>query len=106
MVKPKSKTIAIILAILLGYWTYLYTYSVDKAKFWSYVAIVFVVTFVAVSFSHDGAKSAATVMQMIASVALWGIPLVHTIMRPKEFYENYPMIVESMNQNATIYRED
>ena len=32
--EPKSKIVAIILAIFFGFWGYLYTYSYDSGKFW------------------------------------------------------------------------
>ncbi len=33
--KPgKSKSTAVLLAVFLGFWTFLYSYRVDKAKFW------------------------------------------------------------------------
>ncbi len=31
---PKDKTIAVLLAVFLSFWTWLYTYDRDKKKFW------------------------------------------------------------------------
>jgi len=33
-IEPKSKTTAVLLAVFLGLWTWVYTYDRDKAKFW------------------------------------------------------------------------
>ncbi len=36
---PKDRSIALILAILFGFWTWLYTYQVDSWKFWINLAL-------------------------------------------------------------------
>lgn len=33
-VKPKGKNVAVLLAVLLGFWTRCYTYKKDAWKFW------------------------------------------------------------------------
>ena len=34
---PKSKTVSIVLAVLFGFWSWLYTYRKDRIKFWSFL---------------------------------------------------------------------
>jgi hypothetical protein len=49
-VAPKTKNTAIVLAVFLGYWTYLYTFAKDKSKFWIFLAansIASIITFTA-----------------------------------------------------------
>jgi hypothetical protein len=38
----KSKTAAVLLAVFLGGWSWLYTYKYNKAKFWITFSIIFV----------------------------------------------------------------
>lgn len=68
---PKDRSIAIILAILFGPWTWAYTYEVDSTKFWINLAV----TVVTCGFWGLGAW-------------IWAIIDVAT--RPQEFYDNYP----------------
>lgn len=37
----KDKTTAILLAVFLSFWTFLYTYKEDKVLFWVYLVVVF-----------------------------------------------------------------
>jgi hypothetical protein len=41
-VAPKTKNAAVLLAVFLGFWTYLYTFAKDKVKFWIFLAASFV----------------------------------------------------------------
>jgi hypothetical protein len=49
---PKTKNTAILLAVFVGYWTYLYTFAKDKSKFWIFLAansiasIITLITFI------------------------------------------------------------
>jgi len=39
----KDKGIAIVLAIFLGFWSWLYTYKKDFKKFWIFISLIFVI---------------------------------------------------------------
>jgi hypothetical protein len=39
---PKSKGIAILLAVFLSFWTWVYTYRINKTKFWVGLGLSFV----------------------------------------------------------------
>ena len=41
-VAPKTKNAAVLLAVFLGFWTYLYTFAKDKVKFWIFLATSFI----------------------------------------------------------------
>ncbi len=69
----KSKTTAIILAILLGQWTWLYTYRQDSDKFWFGMIICFFGIF----------------LLFIPNVIVWIWTMIDTINKPIEWYENY-----------------
>lgn len=68
---PKDKTVAIILAIFFGFWTWVYTYQKDAGKFWGNLALT------------------------VITVGIWGIvawiwAIVSTVSRPDAFYSNFP----------------
>ena len=77
--KRKDKSIAVLLAVFLGFWTWAYTYDRDKAKFWVGLGLfafgVFTLAF------GIGAL-------ILGGVWLWSIIAVAT--RPSEFYEYFP----------------
>jgi hypothetical protein len=70
---PKRKSTAVLLAVFLGLWSWLYTYDRDKLKFWVNL-ILAVITF-----------------------GFWGIiswvwAIVDTAVKPPDFYQNYPAV--------------
>ncbi len=69
--RAKDKTIALLLAIFLGFWTWVYTYDLDSGKFW----INFILSLV--------------------SCGLWGFvawiwAIIDVVSRPDSFYTNFP----------------
>ena len=66
----KEKTTAVILAVILGFWTWLYTYRIDKFKFWLCL-ILSIVTF--------------GIFWFIA----WIWAIIETVNRPKVFFDNF-----------------
>jgi hypothetical protein len=82
----KEKSTAVILAVILGFWTWLYTYRRDKFKFW----VSCILTLVTFGF-----------FWFIA----WIWAIVETVNRPKEFYENfsqYPFMMSNQIANTDI----
>jgi len=68
---PKDKTVAVLLAVFLGIWTWVYTYQKDSDKFW-FNLILSVIT-----------------------LGIWGIvawiwAIVSAASRTPDFYRNYP----------------
>lgn len=66
-----NKLAAILLAVFLGFWAWLYTYERDTAKFWVNLGLT------------------------IVTLGIWGIvgwiwAIVDTSSRPDEFYQQYP----------------
>ena len=67
----KQKMTAILLAVFLGFWTWLYTYRVDAWKFWLNLGLT------------------------VVTLGIWGIcvawlwAVISTATRPEEFFENY-----------------
>jgi hypothetical protein len=68
---PKSKTTAVLLAIFLAQWTWLYTYDKDSTKFWVNTLL-----------------GILTAGFWLFIAWIWAI--VIAVKRPQEFYTNYP----------------
>ena len=69
---PKSKTTAILLAVFLTFWTWVYTYKVDSWKFWlNLVASILT----------------AGVWAILVS---WPWAIINAAIRPNEWYETFP----------------
>jgi hypothetical protein len=69
-VKTKDKTVAVLLAIFLSFWTWCYTYRTDAWKFWLNLGL------------------------FVVSIGFWGPvawiwAIVDAARRPKEFYDNF-----------------
>lgn len=68
---PKERVVALLLAIFLAFWTWLYTYKVDATKFWLNLALTIVTC-------------------GLWSVIAWVWALVDVLSRPESFYTNFP----------------
>ena len=106
VVPLKSKTTAVVLAVFLGIWSWLYTYDVNKKKFWGTLtfylglSVVFVVWGVYMYFQVQigNYRDAVEIMffQIVGYVwiftptglTLWAI--IDNATKPSAFYENYP----------------
>jgi hypothetical protein len=79
----KSKTIAVVLAVLISPAAWLYTYREDGAKFWGWVGLVAVAVFLAL------ASPALTAITSLAGFAYWVWTIVGVARRPAEWYSEY-----------------
>jgi hypothetical protein len=107
-VNPKSKTASILLAVFLGFWTWLYTYKKDHWKFWVSLGISIVVGIglgIAMSWfviaginSFDSLDASAIgfiiayILAIIVSFGLWVWSVVDTAIKKDEWYTHYPMV--------------
>ena len=71
--KTKSKTIAVILAIIFGFWAWLYTYREDYVKFW--IGLV--------------ASLAGFSLFYIPNFIVWISAIIDTIRKDNDFYYDY-----------------
>jgi glucose uptake protein GlcU len=99
--KPKNKAVAIILAVIFGYWSWLYTYKKDTTKFWVYLCILLpssvgMVILLNIFISNQTTGKFFTnygtwiwlYFLISSSASIWA--LVKSIGRPASFYDNYP----------------
>ena len=75
---PKSKGIAILLAVFLSFWTWLYTYRMNKVKFW----VGFGLAVVGAVLSIVGVG-----LLIVAGVWLWAV--IDSIATPDQKYLTY-----------------
>jgi hypothetical protein len=82
---PKNKTTAVLLAIFLGFITWMYTYEKDAWKFWTAFAITV----------GDVILSAVTlgvwlVVAIPLGIGIWVWGIIDTAARSQQFYNLYP----------------
>ena len=76
---PRSKGVAILLAVFLGGWTWLYTYKRDAKKFWTGFALAVV-----------GAVLAIVFIGYLFFLAIWIWAIVDTATKSDGWYQQYP----------------
>jgi len=68
---PKNKTTALVLAVLFGFWSWLYTYQKDSGKFW-------------------GNFVASILTLGIWSIVAWVWAIIDTANKTEEYYLRFP----------------
>jgi hypothetical protein len=79
----KSKTRALILALLFSYWTWLYTFKRDRIKF--FIALILALA----AFAGYYVISRFSYFSLAVSLILWVWPLVDTLRKRPEWYAGY-----------------
>lgn len=86
---PRSKGVAVALAVFFSFFTWLYTYRQDRRKFWVAVwllAAEFLLSVLAVAADAPGLLVADTLI----SLGVWIWAIVSTIAKPEADYRSYP----------------
>jgi hypothetical protein len=89
-VGSKSKTAAVLLAVFLSYWTWLYTFKTDKWKFFVGLGL-FVILYVPPLFFQAG-FFLANLFSILSVLALLGVSvwaIIDTAIKPSSFYSGY-----------------
>jgi hypothetical protein len=100
----KSKTTAVVLAVFLGGWSWLYTYKVNAYKFWlttiilvfAFINLVSVFITLQVKINNGTATiedatpvSAASLIIGLLNFSFWLWALLEHAIKPQSFYTNY-----------------
>ena len=80
----KSKTTAVLLAVFLAPFNWLYTYKKDVAKFW--IALVVDIIFTIILIASEGEASP---LVFIVWIAIWIWAIIDVSVKDKEWYENF-----------------
>lgn len=100
VITPKSKIIAILLAIFFSYWSWLYTYGKNSRKFWLSITIFFAILIFTIIYScsaifEETVISAPPIsfayIYWIYFIGVWLWPIIEYSIRPRSFYEKYPI---------------
>ena len=106
-VPAKNKVAAIVLAVFLGYWSWLYTYRKNSIKFWSTLGVFAIIFVINISYSCSfirDAMSGATypgdyfsggfmvfaILAYIIYLFIWIWAVVDNVVKPERFYTDYP----------------
>ncbi len=107
-VQSKDKTVAILLAVFLSFWTWLYTYEKNKKNFWialisiisSILILVVLVVLSAITQGQADADALRTsvnlfsafmgilVVLLLLGITLWAI--IDVASKPDAWYQQYP----------------
>lgn len=82
---PKSRSTAVLLAIFLGYFTWLYTYERDAWKFWVNLAVAFANVFLIVV-----TIGFWLIVAVPLGIGVWIWAIVDVAAKPQQFYDRYP----------------
>ena len=91
----KDKTVAVVLAVFLSGWTWLYTYRFNAAKFWIYIGASFFLFLIgiivfAASFDYYASDSLGVIVLVyVVSFGFWVWAVIDSATKPREYYENY-----------------
>ncbi|MCL4435030.1 MAG: zinc ribbon domain-containing protein [Actinobacteria bacterium] len=83
---PKSKTAAILLAVFLSFWTWLYTYQRDASKFWLGLGLAVGGFFLGMLLSF----LIVPIIFLFAPFGVWVWAIVDTASKPDQYYLRYP----------------
>lgn len=114
----KSKTTAVVLAVFLGFWSWLYTFQVNKVKFFIGLGVGVVSSIIQISTAIVNADSnewyqacindviygstsleeclqyqpdqTGTFVALFISFGVWLWPLIDNARKPASFYQGYP----------------
>lgn len=80
---PKDKTIAVLLAVFLGFWTWLYTYPRDSSKFW--IGLVLNLVSVPLWFAFG--------FGLLVEIGVWIWAIVDVAAKSQHYYAQFPNAV-------------
>lgn len=94
--RGKDKAVAVVLAVFLSGWTWLYTYRFNAAKFWIYIGGSFfliltgIASFAASLDAYDPEPAVGVIAFVyVVSFAFWLWAVIDSATKPREYYENY-----------------
>ncbi len=79
----KSKFVAVLLAVIFGFWTWLYTYKRDYQKFW--ICFVPGLILIALVFFFPD----LLLLEELIAVGVWIWAVLDTLLKKQEWYRDY-----------------
>ncbi len=76
---PHSKGAAVLLAIFLSFWTWVYTYKRDAAKFWWGLGLAIL-----------GGITAILLIGIVILFGVWAWAVIDTASKSEYWYQQYP----------------
>ncbi len=99
-VPVKSKLTAVLLSVFLGYWSWLYTYKKNYAKFWIslggimvIIIIIFALVILVINYNMALFVNYGTwiwLFWLMCNGGIWLWALIDNATKSDSFYENYP----------------
>ena len=82
----KSKSVAVVLALFLGVWSFLYTYKKDMAAFWIGLGLQIFLLFGILAAPSGGSEGAI----ILVGFAFGLVAFIVAVSRNSEWYQRYP----------------
>jgi len=105
----KNKVVAVVLAVFLSFWSWLYTYGKNKIKFWSAIGVYAILFMANVCYSctmiqdsmyyedavtpdsyFTGGFLALAIFINIVYFGIWLWAVLDNALKPESFYRDYP----------------
>jgi hypothetical protein len=88
--QARSKTAAVLLAVFVGVWSFLYTFRSDAAAFWLGLAAPFVATLLAILISGGRLVGWQIIFAIFVSALVSVLAIVRQATRSSEWFARYP----------------
>jgi hypothetical protein len=85
--RPKSRSSAVLLAIFLSFFTWLYTYEKDSWKFWLNLAVAVVNIVLSVL-----TLGIWLLIALPVAFAAWMWAIIDVAVKPRRYYDMYPLV--------------
>jgi hypothetical protein len=79
MGSPRSKGAAVLLAVFLSFWTWIYTYKLDAGKFWGGLVLAVI-----------GAVLSLFLVGFFVILGVWLWAVIDTATKSEQWYQQYP----------------
>ena len=101
LLRGRKKWIAIVLALIISGWAWLYTYRINRGKFWAFAALWLIDLIVPAAVYANTAFSLASwqdflpaalvyIASALFSFGLWLWAVINTIRTPADVFRRYP----------------
>jgi hypothetical protein len=92
-ISPKNKTVSILLAIFLTFWTWLYTYKRDGWKFWTGFAVSSLPLLVSVAmmatFTSTSSDNLLIGLGYLLPTAVWLLAIADSVSKKQAWFDSY-----------------
>jgi len=87
--EARSKTAAVLLAVFLGFWSYLYTFKADAKIFWASIVAPPASVLLLFLLGGGGVRASFLIMFLFVSVIFAIVAIIRQATRPESWFAEY-----------------